>query len=114
MRVIGEARDHVLAKRLKAARRRLAPRPRPLEVLAHRLAIPAGVPRDRRNRPAPPRERVDLHIVLLSQHGKRLVHPLARAFLAACRRSVLINREGPPPSSAGPSTTSGYSSSSAA
>lgn len=38
------------------------------QVATHGLAVSAGVPRDRRHRPASPRQGVDLHIVLLSQH----------------------------------------------
>jgi hypothetical protein len=68
VRVVGQARDQVVAERLQTTRRRLADRPVNGEVLAHRLAIPTGVPSDRRDRPAPASERADLHIVLLSQH----------------------------------------------
>ena len=75
VRVIDEPRDEVVTKRLQAARRRLALRGGPGQILADRLAVTAGVPRDRRHRPAPPRQGVDLHIVLLSQHPLRGLHP---------------------------------------
>jgi hypothetical protein len=75
MRVIDEPRGQVLAERLKAARRRLPRRRRPGQIAPHGLAVTARVPRDRRHRPAPPRQGVDLHIVLLSQHPLRGPHP---------------------------------------
>src|SRR5438876_1049993 len=60
------------AKRLKTARLGRANELRCLQILAHRLAIAACVTGDRRDRPAPARKRVNLHIVLLRQHPQRL------------------------------------------
>jgi len=73
--VLAQPRDQVLTERLDAARRRLSRRRRPRQIATHSLAVTTGVPRDRRHRPAPPRKRVDLHIVLLGQHPLRGLHP---------------------------------------
>jgi len=66
--VLGEARRQVLRIRLEAAWRRALGGLLALQVLEHGLAVAAGVSCDRRDRPAAARERMDLHIVLLSQH----------------------------------------------
>lgn len=68
MGVVGKTRRQILTKRLEAARRRLRYGRGLDQVLTDRLAITAGVPGDRRYRPAPARQGVDLHIVLLCQH----------------------------------------------
>jgi hypothetical protein len=75
MRILDEPRHAVLAKRIDAARHWRAQRRRPGQIAAHGLAVTAGVPRNRKHRPAPPRQGVDLHIVLLSQHPLRGPHP---------------------------------------
>jgi hypothetical protein len=62
----------------------------------HVLAVGAAVQRDRDR------------IVLPDGEPANIVHGVPS--FAAFRRSVLINREGTPPSSSTPSTTSGYSS----
>jgi hypothetical protein len=71
VRVVPEPRLEVGAVGLQAARRRLPCGPVAGQVLRDRLAIPAGMSRDRGLRPSPARERVYLHVVLLGQHPPR-------------------------------------------
>ncbi len=68
MGIVGKARRQILTKRFHAARHRLTRARGLTQVLADRLAVTAGVSGDRRYRPAPARQGVDLHIVLLCQH----------------------------------------------
>jgi hypothetical protein len=72
VRVIAKARRDVRAKRLQAARRRPAVLAGALaaQVPADRLGITSGVAADGSNRPAPRPERVDLHVILLSEHPR--------------------------------------------
>jgi len=42
--------------------------PFPVEIHLDRLAVPADMPGDRRDRPTPPAQRVDVHVVLLCEH----------------------------------------------
>jgi hypothetical protein len=90
----------------------------PLAVLAAHLGEPLDVLADlrlQRRRDDPPRtfsrelvER-DRDLVLLPDREAANIHHGVPSF-SAFRRSVLINREGTPPSSSGTSTTFGYSS----
>ncbi len=75
VRVLDEPGLQIGAERFKAARRR-----RPVltgaiagEVLPDGLAVPAGMPGDRRRIPATLRERVYLHVVLLCEHPLRVL-----------------------------------------
>jgi hypothetical protein len=72
MRILAEATLNVGAKRLEHAR---SPRPPPLlprsQPGADRLAITAGVARDRAHRPAPPTQRHNLHHILPRQQDPR-------------------------------------------
>ena len=69
--VVREARLDVGAERLQAARRRRPADQRTArrgKVLAHRLAVTAGMAADRRHRPATRSKRVNLHVILLCEH----------------------------------------------
>ena len=71
MRVIDEPGLDVGAVELKTARCPIPGWPVAGQVLRDRLAVPAGMPRDRGLRPTPARKCVYLHIVLLGQHPPR-------------------------------------------
>jgi hypothetical protein len=65
MRVIGQPDPAVLHKRSHDIRAPAGPPPRlpvPAQIRADRLAVMTQVPGDRRDRPAPPAQRMRLHI----------------------------------------------------
>jgi len=68
VRVVLEPGLQIRAERLQATRLPLPRRTSSRQIPSDRLAIPAGVARDRRLRPTPARQSVNLHIVLLGQH----------------------------------------------
>lgn len=66
--VIGEPRAQIVAEGLEAARLGLPGGAHRLQILPNSLPVAAGVPDDRRHRPAAARKRVNLEIVLLCEH----------------------------------------------
>jgi hypothetical protein len=70
LRMWFEPRGDIRPKRLKAARRRRTARNLALDVLRDGLAVAAGMTADRRQRPPPRMQCVDLHVVLLCEHPR--------------------------------------------
>ena len=75
VRVVDEPRRQVLGERLERVRRRSGPDagdPLPVDVGPDRLAVPAEVPGDRRDRPAPASQCMCFHVFPMCEHAERV------------------------------------------
>ena len=92
MRIVDEPRRQVLGERLERVGRRSGPdagNARPVDVGPDRLAVPAEVAGDRRDRPAPASQCMCFHVFPMCEHAERV------SLRAGCL--VAVSFEGGPP-----------------